>query len=30
MNWKLMFVVLAILLCAMPIFAQGTGCRRFK
>ncbi len=25
MNWKLMFVVLAILLCAMPIFAQGTG-----
>ena len=24
MNWKLMFIVLAILLCAMPIFAQGT------
>ena len=25
MNWKLMFVVMAILLCAMPIFAQGTA-----
>jgi len=24
-NWKLLFIVLAIFLCAMPIFAQGTG-----
>ncbi len=25
MNWKLMFIVLAILLCATPIFAQGSA-----
>lgn len=24
MNWKLTFFVLALMLCAMPMFAQGT------